>query len=175
MDGPHTIIQAGQNSYVRLDNRRRNRWGDYSGASPDPDGIGIWIHGEFAAAAQNTWGTWVALTHRARATADLMPIGSEPGTFPFCRANQVIVRVRNAGGIVAPGSVTTVDFGGFGSVDTATPEVPPDSFVDLAPINTPPGCFDPDCGFGITVDSRNNVDEGVDGEANNTASGSCLG
>jgi hypothetical protein len=61
-------LQAGQNSYVRIDGVGRNRWGDYLGASPDPDGTGVWVAGEFAAAAANTWGVQVGLTHEGAPT-----------------------------------------------------------------------------------------------------------
>jgi hypothetical protein len=84
LDGPLVTIRAGQSSYVRLDNGMppRNRWGDYSGASADPDGLGIWIHGEFAAATPNTWGTQVALTYRTHPrnddieNAQVVPLGT---------------------------------------------------------------------------------------------------
>jgi hypothetical protein len=55
---------AGADFYKRLDTQNRNRWGDYSGASPDPNGEGIWVVGEFAAATQNTWGAQVGLTYQ---------------------------------------------------------------------------------------------------------------
>lgn len=66
LDGGTTAFRFGQNSngYVRLDSRGRNRWGDYSGASPDPNGEGIWVAGEFAAATQNTWGVQAGLTYQ---------------------------------------------------------------------------------------------------------------
>lgn len=64
VDGGTNILRSGQSSYVRLDDRNRNRWGDYSGASPDPNGEGIWIVGEFAAATANTWGAQVGLTYQ---------------------------------------------------------------------------------------------------------------
>ncbi len=66
LDGGTTAFRFGQNSngYVRLDSRNRNRWGDYSGASPDPNGEGIWVAGEFAAATQNTWGVQAGLTYQ---------------------------------------------------------------------------------------------------------------
>jgi hypothetical protein len=65
-DGGTTAFRSGQNSngYVRLDTRGRNRWGDYSGASPDPNGEGIWLAGEFAAAADDTWGVQAGLTYQ---------------------------------------------------------------------------------------------------------------
>src|SRR5207249_11043628 len=61
------VRAAGQNTYVRLEGPplTRNRWGDYLGAAADPDGVGIWIHGQFAAATANTWGTQVGLTYEA--------------------------------------------------------------------------------------------------------------
>ena len=68
LDGSTTALRFGENSngYVRLDtaNPPRNRWGDYSGASPDPNGEGIWVVGEFAAATQNTWGVQAGLTYQ---------------------------------------------------------------------------------------------------------------
>jgi hypothetical protein len=66
LDGGTTALRFGENSngYVRLDTQSRNRWGDYSGASPDPNGEGIWVVGEFAAATQNTWGAQVGLTYQ---------------------------------------------------------------------------------------------------------------
>jgi hypothetical protein len=65
-DGGTTAFRFGQNSngYVRLDTRGRNRWGDYSGASPDPNGEGIWLAGEFAAATDDTWGVQAGLTYQ---------------------------------------------------------------------------------------------------------------
>jgi Bacterial Ig-like domain len=65
-DGGTTAFRFGQNSngYVRLDTQGRNRWGDYSGASPDPNGEGIWVAGEFAAATDDTWGVQAGLTYQ---------------------------------------------------------------------------------------------------------------
>jgi hypothetical protein len=58
------VLQAGQGSYVQFDTAPtpRNRWGDYLGAAPDPDGTGVWIHGEFASTG-NLWATQVGLTY----------------------------------------------------------------------------------------------------------------
>lgn len=50
---PEVSIQPGLASYT-LD-----RWGDYSGASHDPDGRDIWLHAEFAG-TNNRWQTQVA-------------------------------------------------------------------------------------------------------------------
>ena len=66
LDGSTTALRFGENSngYVRLDSQNRNRWGDYSGASPDPNGEGIWVVGEFAAATDDTWGVQAGLTYQ---------------------------------------------------------------------------------------------------------------
>jgi hypothetical protein len=73
-DGPETTLAAGLTTYVLRNCPRPpplpmpncpgplNRWGDYSGASPDPDGTGIWIRGEYASATQNQWATVIGLT-----------------------------------------------------------------------------------------------------------------
>jgi hypothetical protein len=55
------VQRSGAGTYLQLDNRGRNRWGDYLDASRDPDAIGIWIGGEFVA-AQDTWGTEISLS-----------------------------------------------------------------------------------------------------------------
>ena len=83
VDGGTNILRSGQTSYVRLDSQNRNRWGDYSGASPDPNGEGIWIVGEFAAATANTWGAQVGLTYQTSpppANDDLSGAQSVTGT-----------------------------------------------------------------------------------------------
>jgi hypothetical protein len=66
VDGGTSVLRGGENSngYVRLDSQNRNRWGDYSGASPDPNGEGIWVVGEFAAATDDTWGVQAGLTYQ---------------------------------------------------------------------------------------------------------------
>jgi hypothetical protein len=73
-DGPETTLHAGQNTYVRNCltptplppcTDPTNRWGDYSGASPDPDGIGIWILGEYASGTQTQWATQLGLTYES--------------------------------------------------------------------------------------------------------------
>ena len=63
-DGPEQVLHNGGNSYVRLDNFGRNRWGDYSGASPDPNGTGVWVAGEFADTVADEWGVQVGLTYQ---------------------------------------------------------------------------------------------------------------
>lgn len=56
--------RSGASTYLQLDTIGRNRWGDYLDASRDPNGVGIWIGGEFVA-SQNTWGTEISLTKQA--------------------------------------------------------------------------------------------------------------
>src|SRR5512132_47028 len=71
-EGPETMLHAGENTYVRncltpvpvpMCDDPSNRWGDYSGASPDPDGTGVWIRGEYASATQDQWATQIGLTY----------------------------------------------------------------------------------------------------------------
>ena len=62
-DGLEATLKAGQGTYVVLDGGL-NRWGDYFGAAPDPDGLGIWISGEFAAPG-NMWGTEIMATYNS--------------------------------------------------------------------------------------------------------------
>jgi hypothetical protein len=65
-----TSIATGQAAYSGGPTRTPplQRWGDYSGAAPDPDGDGIWVYGEYAASG-STWGTQVALTRDRVPTA----------------------------------------------------------------------------------------------------------
>jgi PASTA domain len=63
--GPELLLKEGSTSYEApgqtVDNDPRNAWGDYLGASPDPDGVGIWVAGEYALSA-DTYGTRIGLT-----------------------------------------------------------------------------------------------------------------
>jgi hypothetical protein len=54
------LLKAGQASYLQLDGSR-NRWGDYSYTSLDPnDDMSLWTIQEYATGTANIWGTWVA-------------------------------------------------------------------------------------------------------------------
>ncbi len=54
-------IKAGEDTYQRLDGSGRNRWGDYSFTSLDPnDDMTIWTLQEYAESGSDIWGTWVA-------------------------------------------------------------------------------------------------------------------
>jgi len=111
---------------------------------------------------------------------DLIPV-RDGADVNFCDVddqNRLIVHVKNQGAAEAPPSTTRVEFkwGGTESqtVDLPTPLIAAGATQDI-PTETefPMGCFDPDCGFTITVDVNNDVAES--GEANNTADGLCLG
>ena len=104
---------------------------------------------------------------------DLIPVPDENGFFCKTQENQIlVVTVRNQGTSGAGPSATEVDFFRHGKVVKATPPLAPGASVDLQfPI--PPGCFDSDCEFRITVDVNNEVVESDKG--NNIASGTCIG
>jgi len=65
-----------------------------------------------------------------------------------------------------------VDFLAFGKVSMPTPPLAPGASVDLL-FAIPPGCFDPNCEFQITVDVNNEVNESEEG--NNVVKSACLG
>ena len=66
LDGAESTLAPGAGPYVRIDpTSNLNRWGDYFSASADPDGVGIWIAGEFAN-ANNTWNTEIGLTFESQ-------------------------------------------------------------------------------------------------------------
>lgn len=103
---------------------------------------------------------------------DLIPVPDEHGFFCRREDQSLIVTVKNQGSAGAGPSATQVDFLHHGQVVLLTPALTPGASVDLAfPI--PPGCFDPDCEFKITVDVNNEVVESDEG--NNFASGVCIG
>jgi len=53
------VLRAGLDSYVRLDDSGRNRWGDYSGIALDPaDNTSFWVFNENAIAKGTGTGEW---------------------------------------------------------------------------------------------------------------------
>jgi len=60
---PEVSLAAGASTYSRVA-EGRNRWGDYSSAAADPDGLGIWISGEFAS-AMNVWATEIGASYNS--------------------------------------------------------------------------------------------------------------
>ena len=103
---------------------------------------------------------------------DLIPIPDPKGSFCRRKDSTLTVTVKNQGDSAAGPSTTQVDFLVFGKVSQPTPALAPGASVDLT-FQIPPGCFNPDCEFVITVDVNNEVDESDEG--NNIAKSACLG
>jgi CARDB len=108
----------------------------------------------------------------ARPLADLVPVPDASGFFCRLRDAKLVVTVKNQGAGPAGPSTTEVDFFSHGRVSLPTPALGPGASTDLL-VDIPPGCFDPDCEFRITVDVLNIVAESNEG--NNTANGLCIG
>ena len=103
---------------------------------------------------------------------DLIPVPDANGSFCKRKDSTLTVTVKNQGTSGAGPSVTEVDFLAFGKVSMPTPPLGLGASVDiLFPI--PPGCFNPDCEFRITVDANNQVNESNEG--NNIAKDICIG
>jgi subtilase family serine protease len=110
--------------------------------------------------------------------ADLVPVGKPDLSGPpgFCKQDnqkKLIVTVKNGGTGNAAASTTTIEFLPGGSFSLSTPAIAAGGTSDLAPLDIPAGCFNPDCEFKITVDANNQIKES--NETNNSADGSCLG
>lgn len=103
---------------------------------------------------------------------DLIPVPDPSGSFCRRREGKLVVTVKNQGAGSSGPSTTEVDFFRHGKVSMPTPALAPNTSTDLL-FAIPPGCFDPDCEFRITVDVMNDVAESNEG--NNTANGTCLG
>jgi hypothetical protein len=59
-----SVLRVGENTYLAHDpGSRENRWGDYMGAGADPDGIGVWVEGEYATSFPGLWSTEIAPTY----------------------------------------------------------------------------------------------------------------
>ncbi len=59
--GTVLLFKAGLASYTKLDTISRNRWGDYSATTLDPnDDMSMWTIQEYANTPANTWRTYVA-------------------------------------------------------------------------------------------------------------------
>lgn len=107
-----------------------------------------------------------------RGLPDLVPVPDRSGSFCRRRNSKLVVTVQNQGAGPAGPSTTEVDFFAHGRQSLPTPALAPNASADLL-FDIPPGCFDPDCQFRITVDATNQVTES--NESNNTADGVCLG
>lgn len=103
---------------------------------------------------------------------DLVPVPDKNGFFCKLKDNKLIVTVKNQGSGEAGESKTEVDFFRLGKLTKITPALAPNTETNLT-FKLPVGCFDPDCGFKITVDINKEVDESNEG--NNVATGNCIG
>lgn len=59
---PIQELRAGEEPYVSFEGMPPRRWGDYSEATSDPDGIRTWFLGEYSSASvpgSTNWATWV--------------------------------------------------------------------------------------------------------------------
>ena len=117
-DGPAHFVAAGAGNYQRLDTEGRNRWGDYSGAAPDPDSTGIWAMGQYATNA-NTYGMQVQLT---RETGDTTPPASSASLSPAPNSNgwnnsnvTVTIHATDAGSGVYYQTYSASGAGAFGT------------------------------------------------------------
>jgi hypothetical protein len=103
---------------------------------------------------------------------DLLPLPDDNGFFCKVEDGNLIVTVMNQGSAPAGPSVAKVDFGRYGTVTMPTPGLAPGQHAELK-VPIPGRCFDPDCGFTITVDANGDVVESD--ESNNVATGLCIG
>src|SRR5690348_7098817 len=128
LDGTENTLAGGGGTYVRLDSNGLNRWGDYFSAASDPDGVGIWIAGEFAN-ADNTWNTEIGLTFESQGptyTLTVSRAGTGNGTVASAPAGIVCPALcadSFSGGsvvtlIATPASGST--FAGWGGACTGT-------------------------------------------------------
>ena len=111
-------------------------------------------------------------------TPDLIavPDGSFGGPDAYCDMTsvpQLRIVIQNQGQGNAPASITRVTFSPGGIKDIPTPPLQTAQRTMLAPIPIPKACFDPDCDFTITVDSKAQINEAT-GEENNVTDGRCI-
>ena len=105
-----------------------------------------------------------------------VPDGSFGGPDAYCDMTsvpQLRIGIQNQGQGNAPASITRVRFSPGGIMDIPTAPLQSAQRTMLAPILIPAACFDPDCDFTITVDSRAQVNE-TSGEENNVTDGRCI-
>ena len=104
-----------------------------------------------------------------------VPDGSFGGPDAYCDMTsvpQLRIVIQNQGQGNAPASITRVRFSPGGIMDIPTAPLQSAQRTVLAPILIPAACFDPDCDFTITVDSKAQVNE-TTGEENNVTDGRC--
>ena len=112
---------------------------------------------------------------------DLVPVAAFPEmVFPYCDRDEqgLYVSVKNQGTATAPSFTTEVEFKWTQPADSETVSVETSALSAgdtrrIGPFPIPSLCWDPDCGFTITIDPDNNVSESS--ETNNSVDGGCLG
>ena len=105
---------------------------------------------------------------------DLLPVNPD-NWVNFCDADNygnLLVHIKNQGLVAAGPSTLEVDFGQYGQILKPVPSLLAGETVTIL-FPFPYGCFDPDCGFEITVDSEDVIDES--NELNNSQTGFCIG
>lgn len=105
-----------------------------------------------------------------------VPDGSFGGSDAYCDMTtvpQLRIVIQNQGQGNASTSITRVVFSPGGIKDIPTSAVPSGQRVVLTPVPLPKTCFDPDCDFTITVDSKAQINEAT-GESNNVVDGRCI-
>jgi len=83
----------------------------------------------------------------------------------------LVVTVKNQGNQSVPATLVAVQFSS-GTRAASVPALAPGATASVLLV-IPPGCFQSDCGFSITVDAGAQVQE--TNESNNTAGGWCIG
>ena len=105
---------------------------------------------------------------------DLLPVNPD-NWVNFCDVDNygnLMVHIKNQGTAAAGPSTLEVDFSQYGPVLKPVPSLlAGETMTILVPF--PYGCFDPDCGFEISVDSASVIDES--NELNNNQTGFCIG
>jgi len=103
-------------------------------------------------------------------TPDLLPVETKAA---YCDTNSqrtvLTATVRNQGGADAPATKTTVEFHpkqGFPgqTITLDTPPIAKNGGTAQVMFSIPTGCFEPDCGFTITVESANQVSVWIPGQ-----------
>jgi len=105
-----------------------------------------------------------------------VPDGSFGGVDAYCDMTtvpQLRIVIQNQGQGNASPSLTRVVFSPGGIKDIPTSALPSGQRVTLAPVPIPKACFDPDCDFTISVDSKAQINEAT-GESNNVVDGRCI-
>jgi len=108
--------------------------------------------------------------------ADLVPANPE-GWAGFCNidnSGNLVVHIKNQGLAPAESSHVKVDFGQYGESVKAVPALGVGDTISVTvQFPSAANCFNPDCGFEITVDANDEVDES--NEMNNSQIGNCIG